>query len=408
MAEKRYLIVNTGSVSAKYSIYSELAELYFAHFEATPKPLLNVFEEGRKGEKKVENITKEIFDNSLGYFLEKAIEQKVIGSKDDISSIGLRIVAPGTYFQEDRIIDSFFLDNIVEAEKEAPLHISVTIKEIKELREAFPNTPIVGISDSAFHKNVPDFVKYYALPKKISDELEMYHFGYHGISIGSIVAKLGKDKKLPSKVIICHLGGGSSVVAVKDGKSFNTSMGYSPLEGVVMATRSGDIDPVAVIHIGKKLGKSNSDLEEYFNEECGLLGISGTSSDVRDLIASEKKNPDAKLALQKLEMSIKKYIGAFSAQMGGLDMLVFSGTIGERSFVMRERFLSGLEYLGIQFDKKINDTSEGVNVVISTPESKVKVEVVLTDEMEDMAERLRAVRVLKWTKYEKNRPYLGK
>ncbi len=314
----------------------------------------------------------------------------------------MRIVAPGTYFQEDKIIDSFFLDNIVKAEEEAPLHISVTLKEIDELRKIFPKTPIVGISDSAFHKDVPDFVKYYALPKKVSDDLQIYHYGYHGISIGSIVAKLAQKGRLPSKVVICHLGGGSSVIAIKDGKSFNTSMGYSPLEGLTMATRTGDIDPVAVIHLGEKLKKNHRELESYLNNEGGLLGLSGTSSDVRDLIALEKKgDANAKLGLIKLEMSIKKYIGAYSAQMGGLDMLVFSGTIGERSFVMRERILTGLEYLGIKLDKEINNKSEGVEVEIQSVDSKVPVRVVLTDEMEDMAERLRKFRVLKYTKFEK-------
>ncbi len=240
------------------------------------------------------------------------------------------------------------------------------------------------------------------MSKKTSDDLGLYHYGYHGISVGSIVAKLGKNGRLPSKVVICHLGGGSSIVAIKDGKSFNTSMGYSPLEGLTMATRTGDIDPVAVIHLGEKLKKNHRELEKYLNSEGGLLGLSGTSSDVRDLIALEKKgDTNAKLGLEKLTMSIKKYIGAYSAQMGGLDMLVFSGTIGERSFVMRERITSSLEFLGIKINKEINDKSEGVEIEIQSADSKIPVKVVLTDEMEDMAERLRKFRVIKYTKFEK-------
>src|SRR3989344_6671208 len=181
MAEKRYLVVNTGSVSAKYSIYSELKELLFAHFEIEKGKYLVSFLNDRKNYgKKPEEISEEIFNDSLEYFLEKAIERKVIDSKDDISSIGLRIVAPGVYFQEDKIIDSFFLDNIINAEKEAPLHITATLKEITKIRKIFKSTPIVGISDSAFSKNVPDFAKYYAIPKDISDKYELYHYGYHG------------------------------------------------------------------------------------------------------------------------------------------------------------------------------------------------------------------------------------
>ncbi len=392
-----------GSVSAKYSIYSELTELFFIHFEIEKGgALANIYASGRKGSAKTENVSLEIFHNSLEYFLEKAVENKMIESKEDISSVGIRTVAPGIYFQEDRIIDSFFMDNILEKELEAPLHIYITLEEIKELRKLFPKTPIVGISDSAFHKNVPDFAKYYAIPKDMAVEYEIYHYGYHGISTGSIINKISKSGRIPSKTIICHLGGGSSVIAVKDGKSFNTSMGYSPLEGVVMATRSGDIDPIAVIHLGRKLKKSENELETYFNKQCGLLGLSGISSDVRDLLSAESKgDKGAELALLKLVMSIKKYIGAFSAEMGGIDMLVFSGTIGERSFVIRERILNGLEYLGIKFDKDMNNKTDGIDAKISSSDSKVEVQVVLTDEMEDMAERLRKFRVLKPQPYEK-------
>ena len=391
----KYLIVNTGSVSAKFSIYSELAELFFASFEMKEgKPIVGIFDTGRKGSERVENITKEIFDHPLEYFIEKAIEKKIIENKEDISSIGVRVVAPGVYFQTDRIIDSFFMDNIIEEKEEAPLHVQVTLKEIDELRKLFKSTPIVGISDSAFHKDVPDFTKYYAIPKKVADKFEIYHFGYHGISAGSIVNKLFADKKLPQKLIICHLGGGASIIAVKSGKSFDTSMGYTPLEGLATSTRSGSIDPVAALYLGQKLKKNATAMEKYLNTECGLLGLSGISSDTRDIIEAEKNgNPDAKLALTKFVMAVKKYIGSYAAEMDGVDTIVFSGMIGERSFIMREKICTGLDYMGIKIDPTKNNETVGVFADISANDSKVKVLVVPTDEMEDMAERLRKFRI---------------
>jgi len=384
---RKYLIVNTGSVSAKYSIYSK-EELFFGHFEIEEgKTIVTFFDKGQKGPGKTRGIEEEVFNDSLSYFIKEAINKKIIGSKDDISSIGIRVVSPGTYFQTDRAVDTTFVSNITKQRDKAPLHIEVTLKEINNLKREFPNTPIIGISDSAYYKDEPEVSRYYAIPRKITEDLDLYHFGYHGISVGSIINKIS-TKKLPGKIIVCHLGGGSSVVAVKDGKAFNTSMGYSPLEGLTMATRAGDIDPTAALYLGRKLGKNDIELQSYLNNECGLLGLSGVSSDVRDLIKVEKTNKDAKLALEKLTMSIKKYIGAFSAQMGGLDMIVFSGTIGERSFIMRGRICSELEYMGVKIDMAKNNKMEGVEGEINTKDSKVKVFIVLTDEMKDMAERL--------------------
>jgi len=392
---KKYLIVNTGSVSAKYSIYNEQTELFFAHFEIEAgQPVVSFFDTGREGKEIEENITKEIFNDSLSYFINKAIEKKVIASKNDIFSIGVRVVAPGVYFQSDRIVDASFISNINEEQEEAPLHVTVTLKEVNELRKLFATTPIVGISDSAFHKNAPDFSKYYAIPRKVADEFEIYHYGYHGISVSSIVNKLSFEKKLPSKVIICHLGGGSSITAVKDGRSFDTSMGYTPLQGLITSTRSGDIDPVAVMYLGQKLNKNTTELEKYMNTECGLLGLSGVSSDTRDILEAEKRgDTNATFTLQKFVINIKKYIGSYMAEMGGVDAIIFSGTIGERSFVMRERICDGLGSLGIKLNISLNNKTIGFDRKISSLFSPIKVLVVCTDEMKDMAERLKNFKI---------------
>jgi acetate kinase len=386
----KYLIVNTGSVSAKYSIYSEKSELFFGHFEIeVGKAIVTFYADGNKDKPWTLNISEEIFNNSLDFFIKEAVKSEIIQNTDSIFSIAVRIVSPGTYFQSDRIIDDTFISKITEEKEEAPRHVPGTLKEINEIRKIFTKTKIVGISDSAYHKDVPDFVRNYAIPQKVAKDLDLYHFGYHGISIGSIVNKLSSNKLLTEKIIICHLGGGLSVVAVKDGKSFDTSMGYTPLEGLVMSTRVGDIDPVAVMYLGQKLGKNTTELEAYFNNECGLLGLSGKSSDVRDLIELEKSGDnDAKLALEKFVMSIKKYIGSYIAEMGGVDTLVFSGTIGERSYIMRGRICDGLEALGIKINKKVNNKTVGIDKKISSFFSRTNVLVVCTNEMKDMADKL--------------------
>ncbi len=387
---QKYLIVNTGSVSAKYSIYSQDKELFFGHYEVEAgQPVVTFFGDGRKGKGRTDNITQEVFNNSLDHFIEESIKAKIINNKEDIIAIGIRVVAPGKFFQTDRVVDEVFISQITDQKEEAPRHVPLTLEEITEIKEIFPTTKIVAISDSAYHKDKPDFSKYYAIPKKVSDDLDLMSFGYHGISLGSIVAKLAEEGRVPSKLVVCHLGGGSSILAIKDGKSFNTSMGFTPMQGVVMSTRVGDIDPVAVMYLGQKLNKNITELEAYFNNECGLLGLSGKSSDVRDLLLLEEQgNNDAKLALEKLVMSIKKYIGGFSAEMGGLDEMVFTGTIGERSYPMRERICKNMEYLGVKINYKKNKKLFGVDGVISSIFSKVKVRIICTNEMDDMAKRL--------------------
>ena len=390
---KKYLIVNTGSVSAKYSVYDEKTELFFGHFEIEAgKTIVTFYSNGKKDKSVTTNISEEIFRNSLNFFIDQAIKNSIIASIDDIFSISVRVVAPGTYFQSDRLVDADFMSKITEQKEEAPRHVPDTLREVEEIKKIFIKTPIVGISDSAFHTDVPDFIKYYAIPKKVAKDFDVYHFGYHGISTESIVNKLKEKNLLSKKMIICHLGGGSSIVAVKEGKSFDTSMGYTPLQGIVMSTRVGDIDPVAVMYLGQKLGKDSTALEAYFNDECGLLGLSGKSSDVRDLIELEKAgDEDAKLALEKLVMSITRYIGSYIAEMGGLDTLVFSGTIGERSFIMRERICKGLEFLGVEINKRRNNKTVGTDRKISTIFSPIKVLVICTDEMNQMAQKTRKI-----------------
>lgn len=383
---KKYLIVNTGSASKKYAFYIEKKKVYSAHFEIENSDL--VVTEVINGVSQKKSISKKEYPKSVGIVLASLIENKIIDSKKDVTCAGVRIVAPGEYFLKNKLIDKEYLKMANLALEKVPLHLGPALEEIKNIKEFFGNkTPIYGISDSAFHSTIPEHARFYAIPIKDSRKLGLYQFGYHGISVQSVISR-AKDTlgKLPEKVIVCHLGGGASVTAVKNGQSIDTSMGFTPLEGLIMATRVGDIDPGAVLYLAEKLKKTGRELELYFNNKCGLLGLSGKSSDLRELIELEKNGDvDSTLALKIYTNKIKQYIGRMAAVLGGVDLLILAGTVGERSIVMRERICSDLKFLGIELDSKINNKSFGIEVAINKASAPAKVLVVKTDEMEEMA-----------------------
>ena len=386
----KILIINTGSASKKYSIYEEGKKIYNAHFEMEEGGYVvtETFNDTEGKEEKAKTpISGRVFERALVRLLDSIIEKKIVKNKDEINAIGIRIVAPGEYFLQNRIIDKEYLKMAKQALEKVPLHLGPALEEIKMAGTVFGNKKIIGVSDSAFHKNLPDKAKFYAIPVADSRSLGLQKFGYHGISLQSVISQTEKRLgKLPGKTIICHLGGGASVTALKDGVSVETSMGFTPLDGLVMATRVGEIDPGAVVYLADKLRLSTRKLEDYFNNKCGLLGLSGKSDDVRELIKFEAEgDKDSGLALGIYVNRLKKYIGAAAAVLGGVDLLVFAGTVGERSFVMRGRVCDGLQFLGIDIDSELNNKSEGVEAELSKLESKVKVLVMKTDEMEEMA-----------------------
>ena len=357
--EKKYLIVNIGSVSNRYAVYKNGQEESSAN------------------------------DIELEEFLD-SIKEK------DINGIGLRVVASGSYFREDRIIDEGYLENLGKAQVKAPLHLRPLIDEIKKLKEIFPNAPLVGISDSAFHKDLPKHSFLYNIPQQDAVAGDIYRFGYHGISIQSILRKISNKKGNPflkkrvtlfDRLIVAHLGGGASITAIKNGKSFDTSMGATPLEGLPMTTRVGNIGAGALISLSKEKNMDFEKLNEYLNTQCGLLGLSGgKSSNVKELFdLRDSGDKDAELALEMFAYNVKKYIGAYTATLGGLDMLVFSGTISEKSSSMREMILEGLEHLGIEIDKKKNNATLDIDGSIESENSKVKIAVIKTNELQEIA-----------------------
>ena len=393
----KILIINTGSASKKYAIYEEGKEIFHAHFEMEPSDeagkgggfvVTETFTDAEgKAEKVKTPVSGRVFERALVRLLDSLLEKKIVKNRDDISAIGIRIVAPGEYFLENRVVDKVFLKTAKQTLEKVPLHLGPALEEIKMAGKVFGDKKIVGVSDSAFHKDLPAKAKLYAIPLSDSRELGLQKFGYHGISLQSVITQTEKRLgKLPEKIIICHLGGGASVTAIKNGVSVDTSMGFTPLDGLVMATRVGEIDPGAVIYLADKLRLNTSKLETYFNEKCGLLGLSGKSNDVRALLKFEAEgDKDSALALEIYADRLRKYIGSATAVLGGLDLLIFAGTVGERSFIMRGRVCDGLDFLGIKLDSEINNKSEGVEAEISQADSRVKVLVMMTDEMGEMA-----------------------
>lgn len=384
--DKKYLIVNTGSTSKKYGFYVGSKKVYSAHFESECGKF--IVSENFNGQTQKKSIIANQYVQAVDFVINSLIDNKIINKKEDIDCSGVRIVAPGEYFLTNKAIDKEYLKMTEKALEKVPLHLGPALEEVKNIKKFLGNKkPVFGISDSAFHSTIPEHAKFYAIPIKDSRKLGLYQFGYHGISVQSVISRAKKILgKLPEKVIVCHLGGGASVTAVKNGNSIDTSMGFTPLEGLIMATRVGDIDPGAVIYLSEKLKKTNKELESYFNNKCGLLGLSGKSSDLRDLIEHEKNgDADSTLALKIYTNKIRHYIGRMAVVLGGIDLIILAGTVGERSSIIRERICKDLEFLGVELDKKANDKAFGVETQIDKPNSKVKILIVKTDEMEEMA-----------------------
>jgi acetate kinase len=390
--DKKYLVINSGSASHKHALYQDGKCIYFLHFEMIGESFIAHETVGET--KRDLPITEKIFNKSVQYTVERLLANRIIKDKSDVSAVGIRIVAPGIYFQENRPIDRLYKKTLKQNKDKSPLHITSVLQELKFVKKILPKAPIIGVSDSVFHKSIPDVSKYYALPIYVSRKYGIYKYGYHGLSVQSVVARLAsKFGTLPGKVVVCHLGGGASVTAVLNGQSIDTSMGFTPLDGLVMATRVGSIDPGAVLYLAEKLKKSQHQMVDFFNHECGLFGLSnGRSDDIRELLKFEKEGDlNAKLALDVYATRVKKLIAQATAMLGGIDTLVFAGTVGERSFPIRERICSGLDFFGIKLNHAVNNETDAVENELSFPGEHVKIVVIKTDEMGEIAKETERV-----------------
>lgn len=312
-------------------------------------------------------------------------EAAVIKSMDEISAVGHRIVQGAEVFDKTTLVTDEVIQQIDDLQELAPVHNHPHALALWACKKVLPaHVPQVVVFDTAFHQTIPQKAYMYGIPYEIYEKYHVRKYGFHGTShrfVSKALAKaMGKDVK-DLKIISCHLGNGSSITAVNRGKSVDTSMGFTPLDGVIMGTRCGAIDASAVTYIAKKMGFTPSQMSDYLNKQSGFLGISGISSDNRDLTEAAKKGDEhAKLAGEILCYQIKKYIGAYTAVMNGTDAILFTGGIGENASEVRERGCADLEYFGVKLDKELNNSIRGKLAKISAPDSKIEVWVVPTNE----------------------------
>lgn len=385
---KKILAVNIGSGSEKYSFYNEERLVCFSHYEKEGNNFVvsrKIFHQEKDLPAQKIKLSEEQFKNSHSLEINFLKENKIIENENEISAICFRVVCPGNFFLDSaKMIDDEYLEKLEEGMKSAPLHIERTISKIREFKKILNEVLFVGVSDSSFFKNISESKKYYALPKKLSDKYDIKRFGYHGLAVKSVLRKI-EDKK-DKRIIICHLGSGCSVIATRGELPISASMGFTPLEGLIMSSRSGDVDFGAVSYLAKKEGLDFDSLNKLLNKESGLLGIAGTN-DMREIIRGRDKGDDnSKLAFDMFISSVRKFVGYYCFEMGGVDIIAFSGTMGERSDIVRDAVLEGLDDLGISINIKKNNeiTERSDEGFIEDDKGRVKIVVVKIDEMREM------------------------
>lgn len=308
----------------------------------------------------------------------------VIASLDEVKAVGHRVAHGGEYFPASCIVTEDVKAKIQSLCQIAPLHNPASLEGINAVEKVLPGVKQVTVFDTSFHQTIPAVNYMFALPYEYYEKYRVRKYGFHGTShkyvarVGAELAGLDFEK---SKIITCHIGNGASITAVLNGKSYDTSMGFSPLDGLVMGTRCGQVDASAITFIGEKEGMSYAELDTMMNKKSGVLGLTGISSDMRDIDrAYDEGNERAILARDMYYLRIKKFVGQYAAEMGGVDLIVFTGGVGENSSEMREAVCTGLEFMGVEFDAEANRGARGVNKLLSKGGSKVKVAVIATDE----------------------------
>lgn len=389
MEENRLiLITNPGSSSRKYALYKGTEEICSLHFEFEGKKIICTLKKADGTKKVLKQPFKELTSTVAN--IERILtDEGYLGGMTKLDAILARVACPGEYFTKDHVVDEEYLKALDKARKRAPLHVPVVAGEIEHLTKSFKGTPILAISDSSFHADRPDLMKYYAFDTELADKADVKRFGYHGLSVGSIVNYMKSADILPEKLIVCHLGSGSSVTAVFDGKSLDTSMGYTPLEGLMMATRCGNIDPAAALRLKHHLRyEADESIEKYLNKEAGLLGVSGASDDMREILRlRDEGDKRGTFAHAMFVYRVQSTIGQMAASLGGADAIVFTATIGERSDEIRRTVTQKLSYLGFALDeaKNVGDFSERHTNIAANGSKPVWV--IRTDESEEMIRR---------------------
>ena len=384
----KVLVINCGSSSLKYQLIDMSNENVLAQGLVERIGIDGILTQKVDGREKyiVETDLKDhkvAIDLVLNTLVDKA--NGVINSMDEISAVGHRVVHGGEKYSTSVLINEEVMKNLEDLASLAPLHNPANIIGIKACMALMPNTPMVAVFDTAFHQTMPQKAFMYPIPYEYYEEDHIRRYGFHGTShkyvAGKVAEVMGKNIK-DIKTITCHLGNGVSVTAVDGGKSIDTTMGFTPLDGIIMGSRSGSIDPAIVTYLMKEKGYSIEEMDEILNKKSGVLGISGVGTDFRDIrSAAKENNKRALLTMDLYGYQIKKQIGAYAAAMAGLDAIVFTAGIGEHAPEIRERALTNMEFLGIKIDLKKNDNQDvGEGMEISTEDSKVKVFVIPTNE----------------------------
>ena len=384
----KVLVLNCGSSSIKYKLFDMDHKEVIAQGGIEKIGLQGSFLKFTlpNGEKKV--LEKDIPEHTVGveFILDTLTspEYGAIKSLNEINAVGHRMVHGGEKFSESVLLTQEVLDAFTACNDLAPLHNPANLKGVNAISAILPNVPQIGVFDTAFHQTMPDYAYLYAIPYEYYEKYKIRRYGFHGTS-HSFVSKeaasyLGMDLN-NSKIIVAHLGNGASVSAVLNGKCVDTSMGLTPLEGLVMGTRSGDIDPSIMEFIAKKENLDIDGVMNVLNKKSGVAGMSGVSSDFRDLEAAYNEgNKRAIAAVEVFSYRVAKYIGAYAAAMNGVDAIAFTAGIGENTSFVREKIMAYLGYLGIKIDRVTNDKTRGVEALISTADSSVKVCVIPTNE----------------------------
>lgn len=380
----KVIAINAGSSSLKFQLFEMPAE------EVITKGLIeriglkeSIFNITINGEKQSETTDIPNHEVAVEMLLNKLTNLGIIKSLDEIEGIGHRMVHGGEEFSDSVLITEEVLDTVKRLSELAPLHNPANVTGVRAFKQALPNVPAVAVFDTAFHQTMPKSSFLYSLPYEYYEKYGIRKYGFHGTSHKYVsqraAALLGRPiEKL--RLISCHLGNGASIAAICKGESIDTSMGFTPLAGVTMGTRSGNIDPALIPYIMEKTGKTADEVLQVLNKESGLLALSGFSSDLRDIEdEAEKGNERAELALEVFASRIHKYIGSYAARMYGIDAIIFTAGIGENSSAIRQRVLRGLEFMGVYFDPSLNEV-RGEEAFISYPHSPVKVMVIPTNE----------------------------
>ncbi len=384
------LVLNCGSSSAKYKLIETKENKTLAEGGVEKIGLPDGFIKLKFDDGSKKNIDLGLTDHkgAIKAILDALVHPEYGCIKDlkEIDAVGHRVVHGGEKFSRSVLITDEVKDMIRECYGIAPLHNPVNMAGIEAIEAVLPGVPQVAVFDTAFHQTMPKKAYMYALPMEYYTNDHVRRYGFHGTShrfIAKRVCDMLGTTPEGKRIICCHIGNGASISAIKDGKSIDTTMGLTPTEGLMMGTRSGDVDPGALLFLMEKYNLSPKEMLNIINKKSGVLGITGVSSDMRDVVDAAEKNNDerAQLALDMYELRILKTIGAYAAELNGVDIIAFTGGVGENQYQTRKRVCRQLEYLGVKIDEELNDTLwRGKEGEISTPDSKVKVVVVMTDE----------------------------